>query len=127
MLERSPYHPRQIEKDGHEAIDLWNIRHVMTTKPAFPDPVADPSVLDERSTARLDALYERLTSLRKVSIGYPCNHRFDFAPLFRFMEFAVNNLGDPFSGSNFRMNTHEFEREVIRTFARLTCPPDGDR
>ncbi len=92
----------------------------MTTRPAFTDPVADSAVLDERSAARLDALYERLTSLRRVSIGYPCNHRFDYAPLFRFMEFAVNNLGDPFSGSNFRMNTHDFEREVIMTFARLT-------
>ena len=92
----------------------------MTTKPAYPDPVADPVVLDEESSARLDALYERLTSLMKVSIGYPCNHQFDYAPLYRFMEFAVNNLGDPFAGSNFPMNTHDFEREVIMTFARLT-------
>ena len=76
--------------------------------------------LDQRSAARLDALYERLMSDREVSIGYPCSHQFDYVPLYRFMEFAVNNLGDPFSGSNFRMNTHDFEREVIMSFARLT-------
>ncbi len=92
----------------------------MGTKPACPEPIAGTAVLDEQSEAKLDALYERLTSERKVSIGYPCNQRFDYGPLYRFMEFAVNNLGDPFSGSNFRMNTHDFEREVIATFARLT-------
>ncbi len=92
----------------------------MTTKPAIPDSVTHPAVLDESSAARLDALYERLAAEREVSIGYPCNQQFDYAPLFRFMEFAVNNLGDPFSGSNFRMNTHDFEREVIMSFARLT-------
>ena len=92
----------------------------MSTKPACPEPIEDAAVLDEQSEAKLDALYERLASERKVSIGYPCNQRFDYGPLNRFMEFAVNNLGDPFSGSNFRMNTHDFEREVIATFARLT-------
>lgn len=92
----------------------------MGTKPACPEPIADAAVLDEQSAAKLDALYERLTSERKVSIGYPCNQQFDYGPLYRFLEFAVNNLGDPFSGSNFRMNTHDFEREVIATFARLT-------
>lgn len=92
----------------------------MTTKTTLPGPAMDDAFLDDRSAARLDGLYERLTRLREVSIGYPCNHQFDFAPLYRFMEFAVNNLGDPFTGSNFRMNTHDFEREVIMTFARLT-------
>jgi len=92
----------------------------MFTKPALPDPVSNDAVLDERSAARLDALYEKLTSDRKVSIGYPCNAQFDYTPIYRFMEFAVNNLGDPFTGSNFRMNTHEFELEVILSFARLT-------
>ncbi len=92
----------------------------MSMKPACPEPITDAAMLDEQSEAKLDALYERLASERKVSIGYPCNQQFDYAPLNRFMEFAVNNLGDPFSGSNFRMNTHDFEREVIATFARLT-------
>ena len=92
----------------------------MSTKSACPEPIAHAAGLDEQSEAKLDALYERLTSDRKVSIGYPCNQRFDYTPLYRFMEFAVNNLGDPFSGSNLRMNTHDFEQEVIMTLARLT-------
>ena len=92
----------------------------MRTETTLFEPDAPAAVLDQRSAARLDALYERLVSDRKVTIGYPCDSRFDYTPLYRFMEFAVNNLGDPFSGSNVRMNTHDFEREVIMSFARLT-------
>ncbi|MCA9980825.1 MAG: hypothetical protein KDD89_08330, partial [Anaerolineales bacterium] len=68
---------------------------------------------------RLDALFEEFTQLEKISIGYPCNQRFDYSPLYRFLRFAINNVGDPFSGSNYRMNTHAFEREVVTAFARF--------
>jgi histidine decarboxylase len=63
--------------------------------------------------------------LRPRSIGYPCNQAFDYSELARFFEFAVNNVGDPFGSSNFRMNTHEFEREVVHEFARLAQAPQG--
>ncbi|MCF6801610.1 aminotransferase class I/II-fold pyridoxal phosphate-dependent enzyme [Thiotrichales bacterium 19S3-11] len=31
----------------------------------------------------------------------------------------INNCGDPFSGSNYKLNTHEFEQNVIMFFAKL--------
>lgn len=37
----------------------------------------------------------------------------------------TNNVGDPFSGSNFRLNTHEFERDVVAEFARHTEAEPG--
>ena len=76
--------------------------------------------------ARLDALHSKFAALRPLSIGYPCNQEFDYSALFRFLEFVANNVGDPFSGSNFRTNTHEFEREVVAEFARYTQAPEGD-
>jgi len=76
--------------------------------------------------ARLDALHAQFASTRPFSIGYPCNQEFDYSALFRFLEFAANNVGDPFSGSNYRLNTHEFEREVVADFARYTQAPEGD-
>jgi histidine decarboxylase len=82
--------------------------------------------LSDSDRARLDALFEHFTALRPRSIGYPCNQAFDYADLFRFLEFAVNNVGDPFSGSNYKLNTHEFEREVVRDFARFTRAPLDD-
>lgn len=76
--------------------------------------------------ARLDALYAQLSSTTPRNVGYPCNQDFDFSELFRFLRFSVNNVGDPFTGSNYRLNTHEFEREVVEEFARLTEAPKDD-
>lgn len=82
--------------------------------------------LSSSDQSRLDDLHARFTALRPLSIGYPCNQEFDYSALFPFLEFAANNVGDPFSGSNYRLNTHEFEREVIAAFARYTQAPEGD-
>lgn len=75
---------------------------------------------------RLDELFTRFSEIRPRSIGYPCNQTFDYSPLFRFLEFSVNNLGDPFAGSNYRLNTHDLEREVVEQFARYAQAPEGD-
>ncbi len=68
---------------------------------------------------RLDNLFQQLEGLSADQLGYPTTQCFDYSPLFRFLRFSVNNVGDPFHESNFRVNTHEIEREVIATFARL--------
>lgn len=75
---------------------------------------------------RLDGLYQSLVDICPRSIGYPCNQEFDYTELLRFMQFSLNNVGDPFTGSNYKLNTHEFEREVVREFARLAKVPEDD-
>ncbi len=84
------------------------------------DEAENGSVLNEECIERLDRLYEQLSLMTRVAIGYPCNQRFDYTPLYRFLRFAANNVGDPFSGSNFPLNTHDFEREVITSLAPWT-------
>jgi histidine decarboxylase len=75
---------------------------------------------------RLDELHARFSKLRRYYVGYPCNAEFDFSELLHFFEFAANNIGDPFSGSNIPINTHEFEREVVAEIAEFThAPKDG--
>lgn len=75
---------------------------------------------------RLDELHARLSGLRRYYVGYPCNEDFDFSELLRFFEFAANNVGDPFGGSNIPLNTHDFEREVLADIAEFThAPKDG--
>lgn len=84
-----------------------------------------PSLTPE-DRSRLEALFSNLKDMVPRNIGYPCNQVFDYSELFRFLEFSANNVGDPFTGSNYRMNTHDFEREVVEEFARLTrAPKDG--
>ena len=76
--------------------------------------------LSSADEARLDELYDALVERGPFSIGYPCNQEFDYRPLYRFLGLSVNNVGDPFTGSNYRLNTHEIEREVLADFARFT-------
>lgn len=90
----------------------------MNDRTSTPAAESAPS-LGAGDRARLDALYRDLARLREVSIGYPCNQDFDYRPLYRFLGLVANNVGDPFAGSNFRMNTHALEREVIADFARF--------
>lgn len=68
---------------------------------------------------RLDGEYERLKVLEKTFIGYPCDAEFDYSPLFKFLEFPINNVGDPFEPSTYRLQTKTFEREVLKFFAEL--------
>lgn len=82
--------------------------------------------LSSADRQRLDALHARLDSIRPRNVGYPCNQDFDFSELFRFLAFSANNVGDPFSSTNYRLNTMEFEREVLADFARFTQAPEGE-
>ena len=86
--------------------------------PALNSPALSPA-----DRQRLDELHARLTELRPRNIGYPCNQAYDITELFRFLHFSANNVGDPFSGTNYRLNTHDFEREVLADFARFTHAP----
>lgn len=81
------------------------------------------SHLSPADLQRLDDLHERLREFSSRNVGYPTNQAFDYSELFRFLEFSINNVGDPFGGSNYRLNTMEFEREVMADFARFTRAP----
>ena len=79
--------------------------------------------LMDRSRARLDALLQTFEERADSQVGYPCNQNFDYSELLPFLQYAANNVGDPFRGSNFGVNTHEFEQEVVASFADLMGLP----
>jgi len=82
--------------------------------------------LSEQDRKRLDQLFEYLDREAATFLGYPCSGLFDYAPLYRLLRYPVNNVGDPFVSTTFRLNTHEIEIEVIRFFAGLFhAPADG--
>ena len=78
-----------------------------------------PSTTQEAIQNRLDQLLRQIRITCESQIGYPTNQRFDYSLLLPFLEYSLNNVGDPFHDSNYWANTHEFEREVIAHFARL--------
>lgn len=51
--------------------------------------------------------------------GYPYNLDYDFQDLFKFMNYSINNLGDPFQTSNYGVHSRAFETAVVEFFARL--------
>ena len=69
--------------------------------------------------ARLDGLLCDMQTYGRQQVGYPTNQAFDYSDLLPFLDYAINNVGDPFHPSNYWSNTHAIEREVIASFAGL--------
>ncbi len=74
----------------------------------------------------LDDLYERMRAANDLALGYPAAKDFDLAPLLRFLDFPVNNVGDPFADGTYQVETRAFEREVVAFFADLLRAPQDD-
>jgi histidine decarboxylase len=68
---------------------------------------------------KLSNLYIKLSKLKKTFIGYPCDAELDYSCLYKFLEFPINNVGDPFELASYRLQTKDFEIEVLRFFAKL--------
>lgn len=68
---------------------------------------------------RLDRLRREFVEASAHFLGYPCNLRYDYSELRDFLSYSINNIGDPFGDSLYRVNTHEFEADVLRFFADL--------
>ncbi|XP_027938139.1 serine decarboxylase-like [Vigna unguiculata] len=52
-------------------------------------------------------------------LGYPTNQNFNYDTLAPLLHFHLNNVGDPFRGSSFSMNSTSFEVCVLDWFANL--------
>ncbi|XSG83825.1 MAG: histidine decarboxylase [Methylohalobius sp. ZOD2] len=77
------------------------------------------SSLPPNVQARLEALTEQFSRGVEQFLGYPCNARFDYRPLYPFLSYPLNNAGDPFIDTHNRLNTHDIERQVVYFFAEL--------
>jgi len=81
---------------------------------------------DGIDSARLVASAQNFSKSSKNSIGYPTNQDWDYSELFPFLQYSLNNVGNPFQDPIYKLNTLEYEREVIDTFAHLTNAPQDD-
>lgn len=75
--------------------------------------------LAEKDRDRLDRLKQNLQTARDSFLGYPVSKDFDYAELTPFLQYPINNLGDPFEAGTWKVQTHEMEKEVVAFFARL--------
>jgi histidine decarboxylase len=74
---------------------------------------------DANCSCRLDKLYKQLTQ-RQRALDYPINRNFDYKPLFKFLEFPLNNIGDPSTKNSYILHSHDIEQKVIQIFKQLT-------
>jgi histidine decarboxylase len=75
---------------------------------------------DSKNVEEILDTYEKLVrSKSSVHIGYPYNLDYNHSNLHRFLNYSINNLGDPFVSSNYGVHSREFERSVVGFFAEL--------
>lgn len=82
--------------------------------------------LNEQYQRQLNELYERLTEQTGRMLGYPVAKDFDYSVLSPFLNFPINNLGDPFVPSTYAVDTRQMEREVLEFFAGLFRAPENN-
>ncbi|HEV2800405.1 MAG TPA: pyridoxal-dependent decarboxylase [Pyrinomonadaceae bacterium] len=74
------------------------------------------------ATQRADALaeLERYLSGQKANfLGYQANQALRYEELKRYLDYHVNNIGDPFQSGNFTVNSKWMERAVLDYYAAL--------
>lgn len=87
----------------------------------FDDP-SDLRITDARNEddlALLGRLAARMAAEQDRMLGFPINLDFDCRPLAEFLRLHGNNVGNPRSESDYRIDTKKFEIAVLDFFAEL--------
>ncbi|HEX6351467.1 pyridoxal-dependent decarboxylase [Actinophytocola sp.] len=89
--------------------------------PTDKDFELSPGGLDDgRRKAALDKLATYLDERKRFFLGYQTNQELgNRKDVSRFLDYNVNNVGDPFADSHFTMHTRPAERAVLDYYAKL--------
>lgn len=68
---------------------------------------------------KLKKIEDVLAGAAETMIGYPINLAADYSPCSSFSGYHLNNVGDPYTDSLYRINTKKQERDVLAWFCRL--------
>jgi histidine decarboxylase len=79
--------------------------------------------LSDAEHARLARLRIDIKDRTDNFLGYPVAKDFDYSELLPFLEYPLNNVGDPFADSTWKVATREFEQEVVAFFADILRAP----
>ena len=82
--------------------------------------------LEQADRDRLNRFLDTIRDRTGSFLGYPVSKDFDYKDLFEFFKYPLNNLGDPFTPSTWKVDTREFEREVISFMAGLFRAEDDN-
>ena len=73
----------------------------------------------------LKIFLEKIKDRSQTYIGYPAATDFNYTELLPFLEYSLNNVGDPYIFSN-DMQSKQFEREVLEFFAEYFNAPKNN-
>jgi histidine decarboxylase len=82
--------------------------------------------LKQADHERLEYFFDKIKAKTDTFLGYPVSKDFDYTDLFKFLKYPLNNVGDPFTPSTWKVDTREFEREVIEFMAALFRAKEED-
>ena len=75
--------------------------------------------LSMKDQVKLDEFYGYCLKNRFFNLGYPESADIDYSVLEKFWNINFNNCGDWAEYCNFKLNTFEFEKEVMEYFYDL--------
>lgn len=75
--------------------------------------------LSEIENQILSDLLHEVSKNTSLFMGYPVSKDFDYSELMPFLNYPMNNLGDPFVASTYAVGSRELEKEVVQFFAEL--------
>jgi len=76
--------------------------------------------------AALNELLAQVQTCTRNFLGYPVSKDFDYSSLLPFLQYPLNNLGDPFVPSTYAVGSREMEKYVVSFFADLFRAPEDD-
>jgi histidine decarboxylase len=74
----------------------------------------------------LEQLLETIRTNTTHFLGYPVSKDFDYSDLAPFLQYPLNNLGDPYVDSTYAVGTRDLEKEVVHFFAEMFRAPADD-
>jgi histidine decarboxylase len=77
------------------------------------------STLTEADAELLQHKLDKVAECTANFLGYPVSKDFDYSELMPFLQYPMNNLGDPFVDSTYAVDSREMEKEVVEFFAKL--------
>lgn len=81
--------------------------------------VREGRMSDTEINMHLSTLLDHLKERTRHHLGYPYNLTFRSDNLVPFLQYSVNNLGDPFVASNYGVHSRDFEIAVLDFFANI--------
>ena len=75
--------------------------------------------LSNKDLGKLNEFWLYCKENQYFNVGYPESANFDYSILDKFMKFSINNCGDWREESNYKLNSFEFEKDVIIFFSQL--------